>query len=233
MARGIAFALLLAPLVARAEPGMLVESKTAPAGSTAQLRIGLNEDAKGIAGLLLTVDLTAHSPDSAPRLRVNDLGAHDLSTAYAGALFGATAPFDPVTHRPLETVRRIGVVQGEAKDGPVSLLDFPLTLSEDAPVGAVYTVTVSAVANDIHGLKLPLAPATATLTAGPMSTLRGDANGNNTLEVADAVLTLRAAAQLVPLSTAAAARADYTRDGQVNVADAVAILRRIAGLPGA
>ncbi len=58
----------------------------------------------------------------------------------------------------------------------------------------------------------------------------GDVDGNETVSVSDAILTLRGAMSVAELTPAQIAAADVTGDGQVTVADAIRILRIAMGV---
>jgi hypothetical protein len=58
----------------------------------------------------------------------------------------------------------------------------------------------------------------------------GDVNGNGRVDVADALLALRASIGLTQLTPQQAAAADLLPDGRVTVADATRILRLAVGL---
>ena len=60
--------------------------------------------------------------------------------------------------------------------------------------------------------------------------LYGDVNGDDNVNVADAIMVLRAIVGLEQLSPDQEERADAHYDGKINVGDAIAILRFIVGL---
>ena len=60
----------------------------------------------------------------------------------------------------------------------------------------------------------------------PPSVLKGDVNMNGFISTEDALLTLRYALGLIPLTSEQAARADYDCDGIIDTTDALLILRR-------
>lgn len=65
---------------------------------------------------------------------------------------------------------------------------------------------------------------------GQQPVVPGDANGDGSVDVTDALLALRHSMGLVQLSESALSACDIDRDGSVSVTDALMILRRAMGL---
>lgn len=86
--------------------------------------------------------------------------------------------------------------------------------------------SITATATDLAGNS---GSATASITFIPPND--GDADLNTIVNIADALLTLRAAVQLVELTPEQQSHADVNLDGVVNVTDALLILRKSVGLP--
>ena len=221
--------LLSTSVSAQAAPSLRLDSLTVPAGSEALLTVSLNEEVADLCGLMLSVRYDAVMPAAAPPLDLVGLNERRLGPAFAGSLYGSAAPRDD-WGLPLDRQRRIAIVHGEPVNGPAVVIQLPFRVPEAAPPQAVYQVTVTAVANDPFGVKFPVEGATGTVTVSGVSPAPGDVNGNGSVDVGDAILTLRASVGLITLTAAQQLRADMNRNGTPEIADAVAILRLSVGL---
>ena len=65
---------------------------------------------------------------------------------------------------------------------------------------------------------------------GAVTVIMGDANGDGSVDVQDALMALRAGMSMISLSPDAAAACDVNGDGSVTVGDALQILRKAMGL---
>lgn len=219
-----------------AAPALQVSSISGSPGQDVLLPVALNGDVRGVAGLMLKVRFDGRTPDSAPPLQLAGLGSHRLSPAFSGVdqkdyLYGSSAPRN-ASGLPIEGQRLIAIVHPEPVDGSAEVIRLPFRIAENSPAGAVYTVEIIPVANDVDGRKLDVAAATATLTVSGGVLKPGDVDGNGRVEVGDAVLTLRCVVGLAELTTEQRTRADLNGAGGVEVGDAVSILRVITGLNG-
>lgn len=109
------------------------------------------------------------------------------------------------------------------------------TVTSSLPNGT--TVTVTQVSGDwgkitVNGVTgwINLRYAAYTGSSGSSSNLKGDINGNGTVDASDARLLLRYAAKLETLSNAQKAKADINADGKIDIQDARKALRIAAGL---
>ncbi|MBW3625672.1 MAG: dockerin type I repeat-containing protein [Armatimonadetes bacterium] len=219
-----------------AAPALRIDSLTAGPGQDAHLTVSLNADVQGLAGLLLKLRFDRAAPAGVPPLDLVGLGEHRLSPAFSGTprkdyLYGSSAPRDS-SGLPLDRQRLIALLHPEPVDGPVDVIRLPFKVPADSPPGTVYTVEVLPTANDAEGRKIPVAPASATITVTGGSNPPGDVDGNGRVEVGDAVLVLRFTVGLSALDTPQQARADVNGNQQVEVGDAVGILRIITGAVG-
>ena len=82
------------------------------------------------------------------------------------------------------------------------------------------------VAQYVEGTVVPTTPP----TDDPVDGIIGDANGDGTVNTADAVTVLKYAAEMIQLSDTQLRLADVNRNGTVNTSDATVILRYAAGI---
>ncbi len=112
-----------------------------------------------------------------------------------------------------------------------AVLPAPLTGTTDAAGNATFSVspttqgTITVTANSPSFL----APGTATITAAPPF-VRGDANGNNVLDVADTLFCLQTVAGLRTLNAVQTSAADVNGNGVVDVVDGLFIAQFVAGI---
>lgn len=109
------------------------------------------------------------------------------------------------------------------------------TITSSLPNGT--TVTVTQVSGDwgkitVKGLTgwINLRYTIYAGSSGSSSSIKGDLNGNGTIDASDARLILRYAAKLETLSDAQKAKADINADGKIDIQDARKALRVAAGL---
>jgi hypothetical protein len=219
---------------AYAAPALLLPSASAPAGQEVLLTLSLNDEVSEVSGLMLTVDHREAQPASAPMVEISGLNESRLAPPFAQSLYkviyGSASPRNPVNGLPIDGLRTIAIVHAEPVPGPADVIHLPFRIPSSAAGGTVYTIRVSAVANDSDGVKFPIEEAIGTVTVEGAAPLLGDVNGNGRVEVGDAIMVLKAALQLITLDSAALIRADVTGNGRVEVTDAVAVLQRAVGL---
>ena len=223
---------LVSSPTAWANAALQITSATASAGQGAPLTVSINSEVTGLCGLMLNVKFDTAAPSGAPPMTIVGLNQSNLSQSFAGAIYGAASPQDPVTGVPMLQQRRIAIVHADPVDGPADVISIPFQVPDSAAAGTVYTVSVSAVANDFQGVKFPVDPASGTITVGGQAPVMGDVDGDGRVAVNDAILALRAAIGLATLTPDQIARADINKHGTVDVSDAVAILRLAVGLTG-
>ncbi len=131
----------------------------------------------------------------------------------------------------------ITVTQGGAPVGNVTVdltggvIPSPLTGITDATGSAIFSVnatgtgTINVTATD----PAFLSPGIATITAAP-AFIKGDANGNNVVDVADPLFCLQAVAGLRTLNAVQTSAADANGNGVVDVVDGLFIAQAVAGL---
>jgi hypothetical protein len=92
--------------------------------------------------------------------------------------------------------------------------------------GVAKRVFAAGLADSLH----VLASGAVVLPVKDPNVRYGDSNGNGTIDVRDAILTLRFITRLQSPTDAERKRADAVIDGQINISDVTAILRCAAGL---
>ncbi len=103
-----------------------------------------------------------------------------------------------------------------------------------AVIAILVLMTFTAVAGSAYGAFAPLARATkavpASVTVQLLPGVCGDTNGDESVDVFDAILDLQIIVGLVSPSSAHMILGDVVRDGQINVFDAILTLQHIIGL---
>ncbi len=103
-----------------------------------------------------------------------------------------------------------------------------------AVIASLVLMTFTAVAGSAYGALAPLARATkavpASVTVQLLPGVCGDTNGDESIDVFDAILDLQIIVGLVSPSSAHMILGDVVRDGQINVFDAILTLQHIVGL---
>ncbi len=149
----------------------------------------------------------------------------------------ALSCIDPITY----TSKNAVYEDNAAFDADRVFLENNRVITNTGDAVNIYTITAEINDGDTHGVttKDGANPTHAALASAYDALLAaiaaqaeeevvlGDANGDGTVNAADATAVLKS---IVGLATVDAAAADYNKDGVVNAADATAILKSIVGL---
>ncbi|GEM_PF-1127792 len=173
----------------------------------------------------LTVPIAAEGPYQVTITATDPLG-NAVSTSRA-IIFDASPPALVVnSETPLRVTASEGIFSASDKNGP--LAGAVITRNADGSTTIdLSTASYDAATLDIHALD-----------GAGNSTRNGDYNGDGTVDIIDAISTLRAAIGLSTATVANRLRADVTPlangvptpDGVMNIFDAVYILEKIVGL---
>ncbi len=136
------------------------------------------------------------------------------------------------------TIVTVTVTQGALAVGNATVdltgapLPAPLTGTTDAAGNATFSVSPTAQGTITVTANSPTFPnpATTTIIASPTGIIRGDANGNNVLDVVDTLFTLQAVSGLRTLTPLQTLAADVNANGALDVADGLFIAQAVAGL---
>ncbi len=136
------------------------------------------------------------------------------------------------------TIVTVTVTQGALAVGNATVdltgapLPAPLTGTTDAVGNATFSVSPTAQGTITVTANSPTFPnpATTTIIASPTGIIRGDANGNNVLDVGDTLFTLQAVSGLRTLTPLQTLAADVNANGALDVADGLFIAQAVAGL---
>lgn len=190
-----------------------------PAGGTAVTEVSTTDQQSDIAGAQFTVHFDPGAMNA---------GKTDVS-------LGPLLPGNPNINDSVPGQLRIASASAIGKRGPGVLLRIVFHLAPNVPEGTVYPVRLTDVVvvdGQRHQIANSASDGSITIIRPvPPVCVAGDVNGDKSIDVSDAVLVLKHLVQLGdPLTGDALHAADATKDGTVNVEDAVSILQIAVGL---
>ena len=202
---------------------LTVSSAEAKPGGTAEIAIRANDSVPHISSADLTVSLIQSTPAGRPLPKVNEASIRS-GTMLPDAQIAA--------HFTENHVLRIALASPSSGSGPGTLCTFLVTVPPDARPGDTYAIDLQAVVG-IGETEWPMQAVGGTLTVigeAPTERKKGDVNGDGAVTIADAVLALQMAVQLVSPTPDQLFAADINGNGAVSVGDVVAILRAVLGI---
>ena len=190
-----------------------VEDAIGAAGGIATVVISADANVKTVAGVGLAIRF-----DSRLQLTAQDVSAGDLLV-------------EPLVAFNVEAGRAtLGFVSTRESSGPGVLARLNFRIPRDASPGQTFSVElVSADVNNAVGNVLPVSVQSGTVSV-VITRRRGDVNGDNLVNIADATLALRAAVGLMFPTQEQASAIDVNSDGRTTMSDVTLILRAAVGM---
>lgn len=192
-------------------------------------------NASGLPGATVPIEIDADTGSQGVRsagltLQFGNVGTAGVAGVTAGPLLGGGSATVLPNDRVFGQVS-VSLANTVSNSGQGALATIPFTISSTAAPGVYPLTLLHASLSNIGTVSYTVQFVSGTLTVlGSGGRLRGDANGDGRVNVADATVALRFAVGIVTPTPDQVAALDFNGDGRVDVGDVTRLLRYVVGI---